>query len=395
MTPPNPLGQLSHLQQLTRLLVEQADDATYRAQFESELSPLGWYLGRAVFLESYWLRVQVLDEPPLPEDLVRLYQEGGTPAAARGAALPPRAALLDWARTQQDDNLMRLANPSSLPPHPLLERQFLPYFLIQNYCLLYEQMLMVLTQQALGKANQDHRVGQRLHSASPLTEAREVPRGHYRVGGAENPIALDLELPPQAVELSAFRIARRPVSNGEFLGFIEAGGYTDATHWHEDGRRWLQQAAPMAPQHWRRDPQGEWFAVGVNGPYDLAAEAPVQGLNRHEAAAYAAWAGAVEPRLLGARLPHEFQWEVACRLGYLADLWQTREWCGNPFEPYAGFRPLPAGNDSEQSFAGQPGTLRGGSIHSQPPLRRASFRYGAPPSTRHHFSGLRLVWAPA
>ena len=173
-----------------------------------------------------------------------------------------------------------------------------------------------------------------LEPAAPSTATHEIPRGLYRVGATNAPQALDLELPPQAVELSAFRIGVRPVSNAEYLAFMEAGGYAEPAHWSDTGREWLAAAGVKAPDGWRRNGRRQWFGVGINGAYELTADAPVVGISRHEAEAYAAWAATTAPELAGACLPHEYQWEAACRLGSLDGLWEVREWCANTLEPY-------------------------------------------------------------
>lgn len=389
------LGQLSQIQNLISLLVEGVSDPDCREQFHPDLAPLGWYLGRAAWLEAYWLRDRVLGEQGVVGPLEPLYGPAPLPVARRGSELPGRDDLLVWAQAWFDDTLMRLANPGLLPDHPLLEREYLVHYLVQHLALIYEEMLMVLTQRALRQPATEFPVAEPLRPARPAAATHEIPRGHYRVGGADNPRALDLELPPQAVELTAYRIAVRPVTNAEYLAFMEADGYAEPRWWSEAGRAWLQESGTQQPDSWRRNGRGEWFGIGLNGAYALAPEAPLQGVCRYEAEAFAAWAGHTVPELAGARLPHEYQWEAACRLGSLDDPWQVREWCANTLLPYAGFTPFPEGSPSPRLFEGDPGVLRGATLHAQPAVRRPSFRHPAAPQQRHGFSGLRLVLAPS
>ena len=41
-----------------------------------------------------------------------------------------------------------------------------------------------------------------------------------------------------------------PVTNGEYLGFIAAGGYRRPEYWSEAGRRWLAESGADAPKYW-------------------------------------------------------------------------------------------------------------------------------------------------
>ena len=61
------------------------------------------------------------------------------------------------------------------------------------------------------------------------------------------------------MELSGFRIARRPVTNAEYLAFMAAGGYERQELWTDAGRHWLAQGRDTAPWQWRSDPAGHWF----------------------------------------------------------------------------------------------------------------------------------------
>jgi iron(II)-dependent oxidoreductase len=72
------------------------------------------------------------------------------------------------------------------------------------------------------------------------------------------------------VELSSFRIARYPVTNAEFLAFMEDGGYARERLWSAEGLGWLRSNTVGAPRQWRTDAGGQWYEVGLNGPVDLA-----------------------------------------------------------------------------------------------------------------------------
>jgi len=199
----------------------------------------------------------------------------------------------------------------------------------------------------------------------------------------------------QIAELSSFRIAERPVSNAEYLAFMLAGGYLEPVLWSRAGLDW-QQASAVAhhPWQWRQDAAGHWFDIHLNGAADLPPEEPVMGINRHEAQAYANWVAQLGDAHAGAVLQHEYQWETAARTGVLRHTGRAWEWCANNFSPYDRYqRPADPELSTRHFDRGHAG-LRGGCLHTQGALRRASLRHHADPASRCFFSGARLVYPP-
>lgn len=393
-TPPVILGPLSRLQELQRQLLGSVPEADINRCFHQELASLGWYLGRSVFRESLWLDERVRGDERSTARLRHLFAPGPLALAERCAALPPPAHLLAWAGQIQDEHLQLLATPRALPEHPLLAGHRLQWFLLQEAAKDYERMLAVLQQRRLSQTQGGFRVADPLVPLPPGLELVAVHQGHYRVGARQEPAAYDNELPPQAVQLSSYRIARRPVSQGEFLGFLAEGGYQERALWSEAGWRWREAQAIAHPLHWQRDDRGSWYGVGLNGPLALLPEQPVAGLSHHEALAFAAWVSTQGGTTAGAVLQHEYQWEVAARAGYLEGRGQVWEWCANPFHPYPEFSPFPDRATSADHFDPAPPSLRGGCLHTQPVLRRLSLRHWATAEARTGFAGLRLVFPP-
>ena len=327
------LGPLSALHEMLLKLVESVPEPDAQSQFHPELGSLHWYLGRSVYQELYWLREVLGSDNDLSSRVEEFFQPGRASLAEQCAHLPPRHHLMSWATEVMDEHLMRLANPGLLPEHPLLVEDRLSWFLLQEVARNYESMLTVLVQRRLQMGTPDYRVETPLLASPPTANAREIHQGHYRIGARNDPAAYDNELPPQAVELSSFRIATRPVSNAEFLAFMESGAYGDQALWSEDGWDWLQSLNGSHPDHWRRDSAGNWCGVGVQGPGDLPADQPVTGINRHEAGAYANWVSARGQETAGAVLAHEYQWELAARTGAIELVGRAWEWCSNRFHP--------------------------------------------------------------
>jgi iron(II)-dependent oxidoreductase len=118
------------------------------------------------------------------------------------------------------------------------------------------------------------------------------------------------------------------------------------------------------------------------------------GLSQHEATAFANWAASLGGNLAGAVVQHEYQWEVAARSGLIEQVGRVWEWCANPFHPYPQFCPYPSDDVSETFFDQRHFSLRGASLHTQPSVRRPSFRNWAPAEDRFRFTGTRLVFPP-
>ena len=378
------LKELQLAQDLVTALVEPLDDDSQRQQYHTELSPLGWHLGHCTYTECYWLQEVILKDACYTAPVETLYTPGKIAKPERGRRLPPLDALLQWVLSMQAMNLDSLHTTSPLLlEHPLMQDDYLLHFLIQHYSQHYETMLSALTQRALLEDAQAFRVKTPFTALQPHTDPVDMQPGHYKVGG-RTPTAYDNELPAQQVTLGPYRIARRPVCNGEYLAFMEAGGYRTQSLWSEAGWQWRTQRNAAGPGHWRQDVAGHWYGTGVRGAYELDGMDVVHGISHHEANAYANWAGG--------RLPHEHQWEVACRLQHLEQTGRAWEWCLNRFYPYEGFQAFPYDGYSTPSFDNQHYTLRGGSLHTRPAIKRASFRNFHEPFKRHIFAGLRLAY---
>ena len=391
MSRDNLLGQLNTLHQMLIQLLKYIPEQEAYRPWSPELAPLAWYLGRAVYLETWWLREVVQGDREMTARVGDIFAPGDPPAETQWRRLPPLDHLLNWALELQEENLTQLANPGLLKDHPLVaDGQLLPRIL-QDQALLYERMLQVLAQRQLQLPIR-FRADRVLHATPPSTDLAGIAQGHYRVGALNDPAACDNELPPQVVQLSNFRIDRFPVSNGAWLGFMEAGGYRQREHWDEEGWSWLERHPVDAPAHWRRDEAEHWYGIGINGPFELDPADAVMGISRHEATAYARWVAARGGALAGAVVQHEYQWEVAARTRAISGYGRVWEWCANPFQPYDGYQPPEWDQALTREFDGRHFSLRGASLHTQQVCRRPSIRNRALPGSRHLFSGTRLVY---
>ena len=233
--------------------------------------------------------------------------------------------------------------------------------------------------------------------------------GVVESGHADPGFAFDNESPRHAVALRPFRLAARPVTNREWLAFVDAGGYADPQLWLSDGWDTVQAQRWQAPLYWELADDGRTrLQMTLAGLRPLELDAPVSHVSFFEADAYARWAGK--------RLPTEFEWEHAARelpvegnfvetgawapragapaaatglRQMFGDVW---EWTASPYVAYPGFRPAPgAVGEYNGKFMNGQYVLRGGSCVSPRSHLRASYRNFFQPGQRWQFSGLRLA----
>ena len=208
----------------------------------------------------------------------------------------------------------------------------------------------------------------------------ELPAGIYEIGHTGEGFCFDNELGRHRVFLEAARLRERVVTNGEYLAFIDDGGYERVEHWLSEGWAFAKTLDQHAPLHWhRRD--GAWLRYTPAGLVPLDRDAPVAHVSYYEADAYARWAGH--------RLPTEFEWEVASARLAWGQVW---EWTSSAYGPYPGFRTAPGalGEYNGKWMVNQQ-TLRGGSAATSPGHTRPTYRNFFHADKRWQYSGIRLA----
>ena len=209
----------------------------------------------------------------------------------------------------------------------------------------------------------------------------KMPGGEKEFGHDGAGFAFDNERPRHRQIVEAFELASRPVTNGEFLAFIEDGGYRRPELWLADGWAAVQAQGWSAPLYWRKAPAG-WNVYTTSGSGALEMSAPVTHVSQFEADAYARWASA--------RLPTEYEWEFAA--GELPGTGRVWEWTSSSYAPYPGYRPAPgAVGEYNGKFMSNQYVLRGGSVATPESHVRPTYRNFFPSSARWQYSGVRLA----
>ncbi len=235
--------------------------------------------------------------------------------------------------------------------------------------------------------------------------------GEFEIGAGANGFAYDNEFPRHKVLLRDFQLCRRPVTNGEYLEFIEAGGYADPGLWLSEGWDLVQSGEREAPLYWEQT-ESDWEEMTLTGWRPLDPNQPVCHIDYYEAAAFARWAGK--------RLPTEAEWEVAAAaqdlaaaagtlldqrryhpqasreragkgglVALLGDVW---EWTGSAYLAYPGYHQSlgPLGEYNGKFMSSQM-VLRGGSCATPGDHIRISYRNFFHCNRRWQFTGLRLA----
>ena len=377
------LERLRVLQQKFLSTFSRVSEHAYRKQLHPDLSPIGWHLGHCIFTEDYWIKEKLLDHDNINDQFGKFYNPDLSPKHERGEALPPKDELITWAKQRQTNNRTLIESlPHQTKRDSLLKNNFITHFLIQHYAQHYETMMIGLRRHIA----HDSVTFKEMEKLKPTVVAKDtklIPAGRYNVGAIPEQCAYDNEYPAHSVQLPSYRIATRPVNNGEYLQFILDGGYTQRQYWSEAGWQWCNQGQ-LHPEHWRYK-TGIWYSPNHYGAIPLDTQATVYGVCYFEAQAFAKWADA--------RLPHEHEWEIAHRLGRLSNVYQVWEWCDNAFFPYKGFNPFPYSGYSVPYFDDQHYTLKGGSQYTQAAVKRSSFRNYYLPNKRHQLCGFRLVFS--
>jgi len=207
----------------------------------------------------------------------------------------------------------------------------------------------------------------------------DIKGGTYDIGFNGEGFCYDNELNRHSVFLNDFSIASRPVVNGEYLEFIEDGGYKDFRYWHAEGWEWVKNHGINAPLYWHQI-DGSWQHYCLNGLRKIDPEEITFHVSFYEASAFAAWKKM--------RLPTEFEWEAASSHFNWGECW---EWTGSAYLPYPGYKKA-AGAIGEYNgkFMVNQMVLRGASIATPPAHSRSSYRNFFHPHLRWQFTGIRL-----
>jgi len=208
-----------------------------------------------------------------------------------------------------------------------------------------------------------------------------MEEGIYEIGHKNTAeFHYDNEVDKHKVYLHDFKISNRLITCGEYLEFINAGGYKDFNFWHAEAWEWVTENNIAQPMYWHNI-EGKWHHFTLQGLQELDLDTPVCHISYFEAFAFAQWKEC--------RLPTEFEWEAAQSKFKWGDRW---EWTESAYLPYPGYKKEPGAiGEYNGKFMVNQKVLRGGSVVTAPKHTRPTYRNFFQTNLRWQYSGIRLA----
>ncbi|HEX3295042.1 MAG TPA: SUMF1/EgtB/PvdO family nonheme iron enzyme [Solirubrobacterales bacterium] len=376
----------------TLRLVEPLTEEQLNRVYDPILSPLIWDLGHIANFEELWLVQRIGGRDPLRGDLGELYDAIEQPRKIRGELPILRADEVRPYMEQVRERTLEVLNGIELDPDdPLLADGFVYEMLLAHEYQHNETMLQLLQMvESYEPVEVDGGPASEHTSTGP--EMVRVEGGSHEIGALDVGFAYDNERPRHRIELESFLIDRTPVTNADYMTYLE-------------------ETSAEPPMYWEGDGEGGWVRTAMGRTAAVDPRLPVIHVSWDEAEAFARWAGK--------RLPTEAEWEAAAagasrdranldefsfgpapagayrdgasETGAVQMLGEVWEWTSSDFTAYPGFEAFPYPEYSEVFFGDEHKVLRGGAWATRRDVIRTSFRNWDLPQRRQIFAGIRCA----
>ncbi|PUA19986.1 ergothioneine biosynthesis protein EgtB [Glaciimonas sp. PCH181] len=404
-------AQFSRMREETAALVQPLEDEDCCVQSMPDASPVKWHLAHTTwFFETFILeRFEADFQPfhPAFRVLFNSYYDGvgdQHPRAQRGLITRPSLREV-WTYRRNIDQRMQQVFVAPLSDESAAEMATLVELGLHHEQQHQELLLTDIKHLfSLNPLKPPYKLLHTLPNADQLREGlaadalpdlewQKFDGGVVEVGHDGEGFFFDNETPRHRQFVEPFSMASRLVSKGEYLAFVEEGGYQNPLLWLAAGWEWITQHKLAHPLYWQKSVSqfdSAWQEFTLNGLQPIALDEPVAHISFFEAEAYARWAGA--------RLPTEAEWETAAvaagsavhdETDYFGQVWQ---WTTSSYAPYPGYTALEgAVGEYNGKFMVNQYVLRGSSCVTPSGHTRLSYRNFFPATARWQFSGMRLA----
>lgn len=379
------LGEYMRVRNYTKKLCEPLEIEDYVPQPVVYASPPKWHLAHTSwFFEQFLLKEHLEGYKEFHPDFGFLfnsyYNNVGerTMRADRGNMTRPTVKQVMLYRDYIDENVHKLLSADKVPE---------AVWGIVNIGLHHEEQHQELLITDLKYAFGHNPVFPVYHEdfTPELIENQEqgyavLEAGIYEIGFKGNTFSFDNEHGVHRVFCERAEISKSLVTNGEFIEFIEAGGYHDFNLWLDEGWAWKNENGIESPLYWHKV-EGKWMHYTLSGFKEVRVNDALCHVSYYEAAAYAEWKGM--------RLPTEFEWEAASDQFQWGQRW---EWTQSAYLPYPGFaKPAGAVGEYNGKFMVNQMVLRGASTATSLHHSRKTYRNFFHAQYQWQFTGIRLA----